>query len=301
MMLHGILPVWKPTNCTSHDVVAIIRRLTRQKKVGHTGTLDPAVTGVLPICLGRATRIAEYLQEQPKSYEGTFTLGIATDTQDQDGTVIARTEGVRISAPELEKVFRQFTGRIAQTPPMFSAVKVKGQRLYELARQGKSIERKARYIHIYSLELLRIHEGKHPQIDFRVVCSKGTYVRTLCVDIGRALGIPAHLSHLVRTKSGPFTKQHCVPLSELEHTPPVEWPRRWLLPLEAGLTEFPMFTVSGRVGRKVRNGQPIDVSDESFSANTLLRVFVEKEFTALYKVDANSQWARPVKVFAENR
>lgn len=301
MTLHGILPVWKPANRTSHDVVATIRRLTGQKKVGHTGTLDPAVTGVLPICLGRATRIAEYLQEQPKSYEGTFTLGIATDTQDQDGTIIAETEVNQISPAQLEAVFQQFTGTIAQTPPMYSAVKVKGRRLYELARQGKSIERKARLVHIYSLELLHIREGNHPQIDFRVVCSKGTYVRTLCVDIGQALGKPAHLSHLVRTKSGPFTKQHCVPLSELERVSPVEWSRRWLLPLEAGLSQFPMVTVSTAVGRRVRNGLPIDVSDESLSANTLICVFVEKEFTALYKVDTDRQLARPVKVFAENR
>lgn len=302
VILHGILPVWKPENCTSHDVVAVIRRLAGQKKVGHTGTLDPAVRGVLPICLGKATRVAEYVQNMPKTYEGTVTLGIATDTQDQTGNVIEQRDVRDVSVTKLETVFEQFTGGITQVPPMYSAVKVKGRRLYELAREGKEIERQARNVHIYSLDILHVHDdGKHPQIDFRVQCSKGTYVRTLCVDIGQTLGYPAHMSHLVRVKSGPFTKQQCVMLSDLEQVPVHEWNERWLLPLEAGLVQFPTLTILPEAHRGVLNGQSIDLSGESFAPNTLLRIFVQTEFLALYKVDATGKKAKPVKVFAENR
>lgn len=301
MMLHGILPVWKPEQCTSHDVVAIIRRLAKQKKVGHTGTLDPSVTGVLPICLGKATRVAEYVQNMPKKYEGTLTLGIATDTQDQDGSVVEQKDVHDVTASQLEAVFKTFTGEITQVPPMYSAVKVMGRRLYDLAREGKEIERQARTVYIYRLEILHVRDGKQPQIDFRVECSKGTYVRTLCVDIGQALGYPAHMSHLVRVKSGPFTKQQCVTLSDLEQVPPHEWRLRWLLPLEAGLIQFPALTVSDENRRRIQSGQMIDLPDETYSPETLLRILVQKECLALYKVDTTGTRAKPVKVFAENR
>lgn len=300
-MIHGILPVWKPENCTSHDVVASVRRLARQKKVGHTGTLDPSVQGVLPVCLGKATRVAEYVQDMPKTYEGTLTLGIATDTQDQDGNIVSQTAVRHFSEEKLDAVLRQFTGEIEQIPPMYSAVKVKGRRLYELARQGKEVERPARKVRIYRLEHLRIRDGEHPQIDFVVECSKGTYVRTLCVDIGQALGYPAHMSHLVRVKSGPFIREQCVTLDTLEKTPLADWRLRWLLPLEAGLVQFPSYTVSREERARVLTGQPIRLAQQTYSPDTLLRIFAHSEFLALYKTDASGKEAKPVKVFAENR
>lgn len=300
-MIHGILPVWKPANWTSHDVVVFIRRLTGQKKVGHTGTLDPAVTGVLPICLGKGTRVAEYVQNMPKTYEGTLTLGIATDTQDQDGNVTERQRVRDFSRDSLADVFKQFTGEIEQVPPMYSAVKVKGRRLYELAREGKQIPRKARRVRIYRLDCLNVHDGELPRIDFRVKCSKGTYVRTLCVDIGHALGYPAHLSRLVRVKSGPFTKCDSVPLSELEEIPAHKWHKRWLLPIEAGLVQFPSITVSAAVGKRVAHGQPLDLPNTNVAPHSFLRVFAQTDFLALYQVDHTGKRAKPVKVFAENR
>lgn len=299
--MNGILPVWKPTGCTSHDAVKIVRRLSGQKKVGHTGTLDPAVQGVLPICLGKATRVAEYLQNQAKTYEGTLTLGIATDTQDQDGTVIGRQAVRELPVDELADVFHRFTGEIEQTPPMYSAVKVRGRRLYELAREGKDIEREARKVRIYRLELVRVRAGDFPQIDFIVECSKGTYIRTLCVDIGRALGVPAHLSHLVRIQSGPFTREQCVTLTQLEQTPLSKWKSQWLCPLDAALDPFPAHSVSPAERHRIATGQPIHMTTGSYQPNTLLRVYAQEEFLALYKTNDTGTRARPVKVFVENR
>lgn len=287
--------------CTSHDVVKVVRRLSGQKKVGHTGTLDPAVQGVLPICLGKATRVAEYLQNREKAYEGTLTLGIATDTQDQDGTVVEQQVVRRLSVDELTDVFRRYTGEIEQTPPMYSAVRVRGRRLYELAREGKDIERKTRKVRIYRLELKRVRRGDFPQIDFFVECSKGTYIRTLCVDIGQALGVPAYLSRLIRIRSGPFTREQCVTLGQLEHTPLSTWESQWIWPLDAALDPFPAHAVSWTERHRIATGQPIDVAAGRYQPNTLLRVYAREELLALYKTDDTGTRARPVKVFAENR
>lgn len=299
--MNGILPVWKPKHCTSHDVVAIVRRLAKLKKVGHTGTLDPSVEGVLPLCLGKATRVAEYVQNLPKTYAGTLTLGIATDTQDQSGTVIAEQPVHDLSQEKLDEVFRLFTGEVEQVPPMYSAVKVKGRRLYELARKGKEIERKARKVYIYRLHRGNVRDGDYPQIDFTVECSKGTYIRTLCKDIGQALGYPAHMSHLVRIKSGPFREADCATLFELENTPVSEWQSEWLKPTEAGLVQFPLYKVSLEERRRVVNGRPIPLPEGLFLPDQLMCVFAEDEFLALYRSDHTGKQARPVKVFAENR
>ena len=216
MMLHGVVPVNKPAGLTSHDVVNRIRRLSRQKKVGHTGTLDPAVKGVLPICLGQATRIAEYIQSLPKRYWGTLTLGAATDTQDHTGRVTEEQPVSPLDPEQIDRVFRRFIGEIEQVPPMYSAVKVDGKRLYEWARQGREIKRSSRRVTVYSLERTGIEGGEQPRIHFDVRCSKGTYVRTLCVDLGKELGYPAHMSRLVRTESGPFTLEEAFTLDRLE-------------------------------------------------------------------------------------
>lgn len=299
--MNGILPVWKPKHCTSHDVVSAVRRLARQKKAGHTGTLDPSVEGVLPICLGKATRVAEYVQNLPKTYVGTLTLGIATDTQDQDGTITAKQPVHEFSEEKLDEVFELFTGEIEQVPPMYSAVKVKGRRLYELAREGKEIDRKARRVHIYRLDRLNVRIGDYPQIDFTVECSKGTYIRALCVEIGQALGYPAHMSHLVRVKSGPFQETDCVTLSQLESTSVSQWQSKWLKPIEAGLVQFPSCQVSLEERRRIVNGQPIRLTEGLYEPNSFMRVSVQDEFLALYRSDHTGKQARAVKVFAENR
>lgn len=301
MTRDGIIPVWKPENVTSYDVVSRIRRRIKQKKVGHTGTLDPAAVGVLPVCIGKATRVAEYVQQLPKTYEGTLTLGIGTDTQDQTGTVTERKPVTALSEETVQRVFHSFTGTIEQVPPMYSAVKVDGRRLYELAREGKCVKRQARRVTIYRLHFLHMAYGHYPRISFSVECSKGTYIRTLCVDIGSALGYPAHLSRLVRVKSGPFVKEQCVPLEQLEQTPLDEWPANWLFPLETAVRHFPLYTVSPDERKKVVNGQPLDVTDGHFPCRTLIRVYAGEEFLALFRTDELGRTAVPVKVFAEDR
>lgn len=186
MTLSGVLPLWKPEGMTSHDCVAKIRKLFRTKKVGHTGTLDPDVSGVLPLCLGQATRISEYLMNLPKAYEAELTIGIATETEDASGEITETKEVTGLCEQQIREAMEQFTGEIEQLPPMYSAVKVKGKRLYELARKGVSVERKARMVSIYELHILEVDLQKtFPSVRFRVTCSKGTYIRTLCVDIAR--------------------------------------------------------------------------------------------------------------------
>ena len=212
-MTGGILNVLKPPGMTSHDVVSFIRKIYSIKRVGHAGTLDPAAAGVLPIAVGPATRLIEYFAENNKSYRVELTLGYETDSGDDTGKVI-RTSGEPIPRTEtITAVLTSFTGPIAQVPPMYSAVKVKGKRLYELAREGKVIERKARDVIIHNISLLNVTGSK---ILFDVDCSKGTYIRSLCMDFGQKIGIPAVMSFLIRTKVGPFLLSEAHTLEEIE-------------------------------------------------------------------------------------
>ncbi|HUI07126.1 MAG TPA: tRNA pseudouridine(55) synthase TruB [Verrucomicrobiae bacterium] len=197
----GVLLVDKPSGPTSHDVVDRVRRHFGFNKVGHCGTLDPAATGLLILVLERATRLQDQLMSADKAYEGVMRLGISTDSQDADGHVIAEKPVPALTGEEIESAFARFRGDIRQVPPMVSAVKHQGTPLYKLARKGKTVEREPRLVHIYDLRVLGV---ELPQIKFRAVCTKGTYVRTLCSDIGDALGCGAHLAELRRTRSGKF-------------------------------------------------------------------------------------------------
>jgi tRNA pseudouridine55 synthase len=208
----GVLLVDKPKALTSHDVVDRIRRHFGFKKVGHCGTLDPAATGLLVIVLERATKLQANLMSADKTYEGTMLLGVATDSQDADGEVIAEKPVAPLTEADLENVFAKFRGDIQQVPPMVSAVKHQGTPLYKLARKGKTVEREPRLVHIYDLRLLKLNS---PRVDFRVTCTKGTYVRTLCHDIGEMLGCGAHLSGLRRARSGDFDVKDAHTLDEL--------------------------------------------------------------------------------------
>ena len=215
--LNGVIPVHKDPGMTSHDVVARLRRILKTKQVGHTGTLDPEVSGVLPICVGQATRISEYIMEMPKEYRGQMVLGIATTTEDFTGETIETKQVEKLSVADVQNGIHSFIGEIEQIPPMYSSVKIQGKRLYELAREGKVIERKPRKVTIYDLKLINVDLDKtNPTIDFQVTCSKGTYVRTLCVDIGKKLGYPAHMSKLIRTSSGAFKIDQSYTISEIE-------------------------------------------------------------------------------------
>jgi len=228
MPVHGIINVNKPPNLTSRQVVDRVKRILKMRKAGHAGTLDPNATGVLLVCLGDATKLFQYLQEGEKEYEATLTLGIETDTLDSDGNVTRIIDPKEVTEEQIANVFNKFLGEIEQIPPMFSAVKVGGKRLYELARKGITIERPPRKVTIYELEVLEINNlfssrncenFGQPLVKFRAVCSKGTYIRTLAADIGTALGCGAHLSALTRTKSGTFNLSDAVTLAEIENCP----------------------------------------------------------------------------------
>ena len=199
-MINGIINIYKEKGYTSHDVVAVLRGICKQKKIGHTGTLDPDAEGVLPVCFGSATKLCEFLTDKNKEYIAVMKLGIETDTQDTTGTILDKRE-VHVSEEEILKTILSFQGEQTQIPPMYSAVKVNGKKLYELAREGIEIERSARKITVHKIEVLSI-DGD--EVKLKVLCSKGTYIRSLCIDIGRRLAIPATMSFLVRTKVGKF-------------------------------------------------------------------------------------------------
>lgn len=216
MSIHGVLNLNKPPKLTSRQAVDRVKRILDVKKAGHGGTLDPDATGVLLICLGDGTKLFEALQAGTKEYEGTLILGVTTDTLDANGQIIKTTETSHITPNQIRSVCQQFGGEIEQTPPMFSAVKHKGKPLYTLARQGIEVKRPSRRVFIESIELLSL---KIPEVRFRVICSKGTYIRALAADIGTALGCGAHLSELTRTRSGVFKIEGAHTLDSLKSTP----------------------------------------------------------------------------------
>lgn len=295
--LHGILVLNKPKGMTSHDCVAKIRRLAKTRKVGHTGTLDPEVTGVLPICIGQATKVAEYLLDYEKEYIAEVSFGRSTRTEDQVGEII---EDLPLSkAPskeQLEKALATFLGPIKQVPPMYSAVKVKGKKLYELAREGKEIDRQAREVHIYELKLLDYNSNiPYPSCTIQVRCSKGTYIRTLGVDIGKHLGYPAHLSSLVRNGSGPFCLQDCSIFEEIETWKEEDWYNK-LYPLETALAHLPKITLQADLSERVQFGQSL-VIERSIEQNQLYRIYDQNnQFLAIY-TGKDSRVIKPKKVF----
>lgn len=260
MTLEGILPIWKPKGFTSHDVVAKVRRIVRIKRIGHTGTLDPQVTGVLPLCIGRATRLVEYMQEMPKAYEAVLRLGISTDTQDLSGQIVDRVERPcdLLTPQQVIDTIARFEGTIEQVPPMYSAVKVEGKRLYELARQGATVERKARTVTIYRIEVLQTDwSGEFPEVRFRVSCSKGTYIRTLCADIGEALGIPAVMGELVRISTGNIGPEQCLTLEQVEELHVQNLLSDKLIPMERAIASLPSVRLDDALARRAIQGQKI--------------------------------------------
>lgn len=234
--LHGILVIDKEVGWTSHDVVAKVRRITGERKVGHTGTLDPAATGVLPVCLGAATKIIEYLQDEGKSYYAEVVLGVATDTDDLEGQIASEAPVPDLTAAELDRALEPFRGVIAQVPPMYAAIKVAGRKLYEIARAGETVERAARRVRIETLALL----GWEPPVARLLVdCSKGTYIRALARDLGAALGCGGHLHRLVRLRTGPFFLDQALTVGQLEaEFAATPWPELALHP-DAALLDWP--------------------------------------------------------------
>jgi len=251
--LEGIINVLKPPGMTSSDVVVWMRKVLKTKKIGHTGTLDPGVAGVLPLCVGKGTRLAEYITEQGKAYLAEVTFGVTTDTQDAFGKVIKQTEP-HLKQSDLECVIPNFLGKLSQIPPMYSAVRKQGKHLYEYARQGLSIERTPRDIFIYNIKLVQWYEGEFPRALIGIECSKGTYIRTISHDIGQALGCGAHMSNLLRVRSGPFKIQDSWTLEEIEEAAR-ESSYSFLLPLTAGI-DLPRVILSAARANAFRHGLP---------------------------------------------
>jgi tRNA pseudouridine55 synthase len=291
-MTRGFLVVDKPSGMTSNEVVGRVKRATGIKKVGHAGTLDPLATGVIVVAVGPVTRLIRFIQEQPKEYLATAQFGVSTDTLDSDGAVLTR-EPMEFSEEELEAVASRFVGTVLQVPPMVSALKHQGRRLYELARQGVVVEREARPVEIHELEIETVGTFPYPEVEFRVVCGKGTYVRSLAADIAAALGGSAHLIALRRTRTGFLdVETHGLEIDDL-----AQWESYFLTPSEA-LGDLPAITVSEETARGVSHGMPF-VGGEMVAApdNSVIRVLDRSgDLIAVYRRDGDQ--ARPEVVLA---
>jgi len=258
--MDGILNINKPRGTTSFGVVAIVRRLSGERRVGHAGTLDPEAIGVLPVCLGKATRIVEFLMSTTKTYRAEVELGVVTDTYDATGKVIQRGDISGIDRQRVEAALYAFRGEIVQVPPMFSAVKYNGRPLYELARAGRTVERTGRPIEIHSLEII---DWQSPMITIEVVCGKGTYIRSLAHDLGQTLGCGAMLQNLARLRCGLFTIEDSVTLPELEDAfHHGQW-QKYLYSIDNVLSHWKAVTVSNETAQAIRNGRSVEVGSEA--------------------------------------
>lgn len=255
--MNGIIIVDKPTDWTSHDVVGKLRGIFHERRIGHSGTLDPMATGVLPVFVGRATRGVEFCEADEKEYIAGLRLGVVTDTQDTTGTVLEE-RPCTVSEEEVRAVLAQFTGEIQQMPPMYSAVKIGGKKLYELARKGVEVERKPRTITIYELELLPGDDGDY---QLRVVCSKGTYIRTLCHDIGQTLGCGGTMSSLRRIRAGRFSESDAVSIEEIQAAAADGRLEEYLRPLDDLFANYPAYVVGPKQERLCRNGNTFKAAD----------------------------------------
>lgn len=296
--MDGILPLWKPKGFTSHDCVMIIRRLLKTKKVGHTGTLDPEVEGVLLICIGQATKIVPYLTDTKKTYEAEVMLGKTTETEDAYGKTI---EEVEVTNPpteeDIENMLQSFTGTITQVPPMYSAVKVNGRKLYEYARENIPVERPKRQVTIYEITRLPQVIQQHDSFRVQVVCSKGTYIRTLCVDMGKTLGYPAHMSDLTRTQTGPFTKKNTVTFDMIETAVENNTQKQLLEPIMKGLNHLDRLNVDEDTKKRILYGQKLAKPKEIVKQNPFV-VLCDQELLAIYQIHPEKpDLIKPVRVF----
>ncbi len=254
----GLINVLKPPGMTSHDVVHWIRKILGIRRIGHAGTLDPGVAGVLVVAVGRATRLTEFIMDLPKTYRAEMTLGITTTTQDAFGEVLQNKPPGDLSYKQVISVLESFLGEIQQVPPMVSAVKVAGHRLYQLAREGKETERQPRTVTVYNLKPLRWYSSQYPRVLFDVQCSKGTYIRTLCHDAGAILGCGAHLSFLVRTSSGGFCLEHAFSMEELAEMVKMR-DFSFIQPMLFGVRHLPRLTVPHDRIQAILQGCPLSM------------------------------------------
>ena len=298
-MYHGMINVYKEKGFTSHDVVAKLRGICKQKKIGHTGTLDPDAVGVLPVCLGCATRLCDMLTDKDKEYVAVLRLGITTDTQDATGKVLAEKE-VSVSGEEVRAVIASFEGEQLQIPPMYSALKVNGKKLYELAREGKEIERKARPIVVHEIEIL---SENMPEFTIRVKCSKGTYIRTICHDIGQKLSCGGVMVSLKRTKVGNFGIEDAYTLSQIEDMAKEGKLCEILLPVEKVFEKLPEIRVKETAMKALLNGNQLKkeeilmLSDEALKAEEVRVYGADGRFYGVYGYQEGRKLFCPIKMF----
>jgi len=274
--LDGILVLDKPLGLSSNRALQMVKRLYFAAKAGHTGSLDPLATGVLPLCLGEATKFSQFLLDADKGYASTFVLGQTTTTGDAEGEVLHTVDATAVTASDVELALEAFRGEIEQIPPMFSAIKQNGQPLYKLAREGKEVERKARTVVIKRLELHAFRAGAKAEVEVYLECTKGTYVRSVAEDLGKALGCGAHVSALRRTKAGPFGIEDSVTMHTLEALKSNEQVAEMdamLLPIDTALDGLPLVKLSESAGFYIRQGQPVQVPNAP--CNGMVRVALE--------------------------
>lgn len=300
-MYHGIINIYKEAGFTSHDVVAKMRGILRQKKIGHTGTLDPDAVGVLPVCLGSGTKLCDMLTDKDKQYEAVLLLGVETDTQDTSG-LVKEEKQVTVSKEQVEEAILSFVGDYQQVPPMYSALKIDGKKLYELARAGKEVERKARAVVIHEIQIL---EMNLPRVRMLVSCSKGTYIRTLCHDIGQKLGCGGAMEKLTRTKVSSFCIEDAITLKELEELKNQDKVAEKVIPVDKVFEHLPAFHVKEKYLYMVKNGNalyPNQVEEqEAVKTGVEVRMYDKEErFYGVYAYDEIGRRMKPVKMFLMN-
>ena len=299
-MINGIIIIKKEAGFTSHDVVAKLRGICSQRKIGHTGTLDPEATGVLPVCLGSATKLCDMLTDRDKEYEAELLLGVETDTQDTTGEVLARNP-VEVAEVQVRRACESFTGEYAQVPPMYSALKVNGKKLYELAREGKEVERKARTVSIQELEIL---EYNLPVVKLRVKCSKGTYIRTLCADIGAKLGCGGTMKSLQRTAVGNFRLEEALTLGEVQQRKDAGRLAEVIRPVDSVFESCPMLHIGREYGGLLENGNAISpdqtTEGELYEPGRWVRFYRQNEsFAGIYAYNGEKRKYMPIKMFLD--
>lgn len=299
-MINGIMNIYKEPGFTSHDVVAKLRGIVKQRKIGHTGTLDPDAEGVLPVCFGNATKLCDMMTDKSKEYEVRMHLGVITDTQDMSGEVLDRRE-ITSDEDAIHDAVMSFVGGYEQIPPMYSALKVNGKRLYELARQGKEIERKPRHVDI---PYIRITDISVPFVNFVVGCSKGTYIRALCADIGEKLGCGAAMETLKRTRVGNFNIEDAIKLSEVERLVALGECEKYVMTSDSVFMDYKGVSVTLDVENALLNGNKLYANQlvlengSTLENGELIRVYnVNKEFKAVYAFSESDKCFKPFKMF----
>ncbi len=295
--MNGIINIYKEKGFTSFDVVAKMRGILKVKKIGHTGTLDPDATGVLPVCIGNATKLVEFLADHDKEYIAELLLGVSTDTQDMTGTVLKEVP-VSVSEEEVRNVVQSFVGEYMQIPPMYSALKVNGKKLYELARAGQEVERKARPVTFHEIEIVSM---ELPMVTLRVVCSKGTYIRTLCHDIGEKLGCFGAMKSLLRTRVGNFSKENAVTLTQLEAYRDCGELQKVIIPVDSVFEALPKVYAKEAFIRLLDNGNTIYpnmlIEPPFLEDGAEVRVYGKDKFYGIFAYVKAERKLKPIKMF----